>query len=51
MAFQRGDAVLLSFPFTDLSATKTRPAVVVSSSAYHAVHSELLLVYVSWVHL
>lgn len=47
MAFQRGDVVLIPFPFTDLTATKTRPAVVVSSPAYQAVRTELLLAYVS----
>ncbi|MEZ4662795.1 MAG: type II toxin-antitoxin system PemK/MazF family toxin [Caldilineaceae bacterium] len=47
MAFQRGDVVLIPFPFTDLTATKTRPAVVVNGSAYQRVRSELLLVYVS----
>ena len=47
MAYQRGEVVLLPFPFTDLSATKTRPAVVVSSEIYHRVRSELLLAYVS----
>jgi mRNA interferase MazF len=47
MAFQRGDVVLIPFPYTDLAATKTRPAVVVSSDHYHAVRSELLLAYVS----
>ena len=47
MAFQRGDVVLIPFPFTDLTATKTRPAVVVSSATYHNVRSELLLAYVS----
>ena len=47
MAFQRGDVVLIPFPYTDLSASKTRPAVVVSSDIYHAVRSEFLLAYVS----
>jgi mRNA interferase MazF len=47
MAFRRGEVVLIPFPYTDLSAAKTRPAVVVSSSIYHAVRPELLLAYVS----
>lgn len=47
MAFQRGEIVLVPFPYTNLSATKTRPAVVVSSAAYHTVRSEVLLAYVS----
>lgn len=34
MAYRRGDVVLLPFPFTDLSAIKTRPAVVVSVSDF-----------------
>jgi mRNA interferase MazF len=34
MAFQRGDVVLIPFPFTDLSAKRVRPAIVVSVPEY-----------------
>ncbi len=47
MAFQRGEVVLIPFPYSDLSAVKTRPAVVVSSDLYHAVRPEILVTYVS----
>lgn len=47
MAFQRGDVVLLPFPFSDLTTTKTRPAVVVSSDLYHDNRPDLLVAYVS----
>jgi len=43
MAFQRGDVLLMPFPFSDLSAIKIRPGVVVSSPAYHATEPDLIL--------
>ena len=43
MAFQRGDVVLVPFPFSDLSAIKVRPAVVVSSALYQATEPDLIL--------
>lgn len=38
-----GDVVLVSFPFTDQSGTKQRPAVVVNSNAYQAQRPDLIL--------
>ena len=38
-----GTIILVPFPFTDQSAAKQRPAVVVSSSAYHRARQDLIL--------
>jgi mRNA interferase MazF len=43
MAFQRGDVLLVPFPYSDLTATKVRPAVVLSSAIYHATEPDLIL--------
>ena len=42
--FKRGDVVLVAFPFTDLSTTKTRPALVVSSDSFHRSGLDVILV-------
>lgn len=47
MVFRRGDVVLLPFPYTDLSATKARPAVIVNSDRYYAVNQEILVAYIT----
>jgi mRNA interferase MazF len=47
MAFSRGDVVLVPFPFTDLSATRVRPAVVVSSPAYEEDTGDIILTMVT----
>ena len=42
-----GDVVLVPFPFTDQTATKKRPAVVVSSDAYHRDRPDVILMAVT----
>jgi mRNA interferase MazF len=45
--YEFGDLVLVPFPFTDQSATKSRPAVVVSSAAYHRERPDLVILAVT----
>ena len=33
--FEQGDVVIIPFPFTDLSASKQRPALIISKSDYN----------------
>jgi mRNA interferase MazF len=47
--YERGDIVLLPFPFTDLSATRTRPAVVVSVGGFQQETSDILVAMVTSV--
>ena len=41
--YKFGDVVLVTFPFSDRTSTKKRPAVVVSSPAYHQSRPDLIL--------
>ncbi len=41
--YRRGDIVLVSFPFTDLSSSKRRPALVVSPDAFNERMQDLVL--------
>jgi mRNA interferase MazF len=43
VAHEFGTVILVPFPFTDQSSFKRRPAVVVSSAAYHRARSDLVL--------
>jgi mRNA interferase MazF len=43
MAFAVGDVVLVPFPFTNQTASKKRPAVIVSNVAYNQAKPDVIL--------
>jgi len=43
MPYCFGDIIVVSFPFTDQTATKKRPAVVISSEVYQRDRPDLIL--------
>ena len=42
--FRRGNVVLVAFPFTDLTTTKMRPALVVSSDSFNLKNPDIIVV-------
>ena len=42
-SFRQGQIVLIPFPFADLSTTKQRPAIIVSSDNYNKTHPDVIL--------
>jgi mRNA interferase MazF len=46
-SYEFGDVVLAPFPFTDQTASKKRPAVVISSTTYHRERPDLIIMAVT----
>ncbi len=42
-AYERGDIVIVPFPFTDQTTTKKRPAVVISSNSYNTTSPDIVI--------
>jgi mRNA interferase MazF len=45
--YKRGDVVLVPFPFSNQTATKKRPAVVISSSLYNEKTNDVVIIAVT----
>lgn len=44
---KRGDVVLIRFPFTDLSSTKVRPALIISNENYNTHQEDVILLLIT----
>ena len=43
IAYERGNIVLVSFVFSDESGAKRRPALIISSDAYHRARQDVIV--------
>ncbi len=41
--YNRGDVILVPFPFSDQTVTKKRPAVIVSSDKYNVISQDIVI--------
>jgi len=41
--YNRGDVILVPFPFSDQTAAKKRPAIIVSSDTYNSVSQDIVI--------
>ncbi len=47
MRCNRGDVILVPFPFSDQSAAKKRPAIIISSDAYNGISQDTVIMAVT----
>jgi len=45
--YNRGDVILVPFPFSDQSAAKKRPAIIISSDAYNNISQDIVIMAVT----
>ncbi len=45
--YERGDIVLVPFPFSDQTTTKKRPAVIISSDTYNSLSADCVIMAVT----
>jgi mRNA interferase MazF len=41
--YNKGDVILVPFPFSDQTATKKRPAIIVSSDTYNSISQDIVI--------
>jgi len=43
ISYNRGDVILVPFPFSDNTTTKKRPAVIISSNDYNKISFDIII--------
>jgi len=41
--YNRGDVILVPFPFSDQTTIKKRPAIIVSSNTYNSISQDVVI--------
>ena len=41
--YNRGDVILVPFPFSDQTTAKKRPAIIVSSDTYNSISQDIVI--------
>ncbi len=45
--YNRGDVILVPFPFSDQSSSKKRPAIIISSDGYNRISQDIVIMAVT----
>lgn len=45
--YKQGDVILIPFPFTDLTTTKKRPCIIVSSERFNKKYNDVIVIAVT----